>query len=127
MTIENRLQRHITENHDSVAEFCRKYNIPSSTLFTAFKRGINNTSTTTVLKVCSALNIDADALGEGRIVEKKSVGQPSEVIDMKNIIIDLESNSCEIVYKNIALSEKQKEMIAFSLRNSLETAIKYVD
>jgi transcriptional regulator with XRE-family HTH domain len=82
MTIENKLKNLILKYYKSIREFSIKANISYSTLDSIFKRGIGNANISNVLKICNALGISADALGENEIVfviEKKEEYVPNEV------------------------------------------------
>jgi hypothetical protein len=125
MTIEENLKNYILDRYDNIAEFSKRSGIPASTIFTAFKRGINNTSATTILKMCVALNIDANALGKGEIKEDK----PNCAYDKKeilDIIQEISSKSSVITHRGKTLSQNQKEMIAYSTKVALETALKFI-
>ena len=58
MTIEERLKNHINSKYESVNDFCVRSGIPNSTLQTVFTRGITNTSSKTIFRVCDALSLD---------------------------------------------------------------------
>lgn len=70
MTTEEKLKAYILERYKSIREFTIEIDMPYSTLDSVFKRGIDNSSLGVILKVCNALNISADALGKGEIIQK---------------------------------------------------------
>lgn len=74
MTIEERLKDYILMKNRSVREFAMKIGMPVSTINMIFKRGIENSSVTTVIRICRGLGISTDELAEGRITP---VGLPS--------------------------------------------------
>ena len=70
MTVEEQIKNMIIEKFKSVRAFTQFINVPYSTIDTMIKRGISGTAITTVLKVCRALNIDAESLETGIIALK---------------------------------------------------------
>ena len=72
MDIENAIKDLIKERYGSVREFCIQTKIPYSTLTSMFQNGITNTRINNVLKICSSLSIDADALTEGKVIPVKT-------------------------------------------------------
>lgn len=71
MSVEEQLKELILNNYKSIRAFTKEIDIPYSTIDTMLKRGIGGTSITTVLKVCNALKIDADALIDNKLKEKE--------------------------------------------------------
>lgn len=67
MTIENKLKDLILDQYSSIREFTIKIDMAYSTLDSIFKRGIQNTTLSNILKICDALHISADALANGEI------------------------------------------------------------
>lgn len=70
MTTEEKLKQYILERYKSIREFTIAIDMPYSTLDGVLKRGIDNSSVGVIFKICKALNISPDALGEGEIVPK---------------------------------------------------------
>lgn len=68
MNIEERLKDLIVQRYGSVLRFCETYNIPQSTVATIFRRGIAKSNLSSVLSICEALRISADALAAGKIL-----------------------------------------------------------
>ena len=67
MTVEEQLRELILKRYKSVRAFALENQIPYSTVDNIFKRGLRNIGITTAIKICSSLEIDIDALAEGRI------------------------------------------------------------
>lgn len=67
MTIELQLKNLILSRYRSIREFTIAVDIPYTTIDSIFRRGIGNSSVSTIIKVCKALGISADELAEGRI------------------------------------------------------------
>ena len=68
MTTEEKLKQFILTKHRSVNEFTKSINMPYGTMSRIFKRGIDNSSVTNIIKICNALEISADELANGNIV-----------------------------------------------------------
>ena len=72
MSVGQELKALILQRYKSVRAFSEETGIPYSTIDSIFKRGIENSSVSNIIKICRSLNIDADALGSGRIETKKA-------------------------------------------------------
>lgn len=68
MTTEEKLKNYILSSYRSVHEFTQSIDMPYGTMSSIFKRGINNSSVTNIIKICSALEISTDELANGNIV-----------------------------------------------------------
>ncbi|WP_298535756.1 helix-turn-helix transcriptional regulator [uncultured Methanobrevibacter sp.] len=68
MTTEEKLKQFILTKHRSVLEFTQSIGMPYGTMSSIFKRGIENSSVTNIIKICSALGISTDELAKGNIV-----------------------------------------------------------
>ena len=123
MTIEERLKNHINSKYESVNDFCVRSGIPNSTLQTVFTRGITNTSSKTIFRVCDALSLDPQALYAGEIKSTKkrprSEDAPEDVIEY---IARMEDKT--LTYKGDELTEEQKKMIVFGSRIAVEMSLK---
>ena len=75
--IENKIKELILSNYGSLNYFCKKINIPYSTLDSILKRGIGKANVINVIKICNELGISVDSLKQGII-------QPIEKIDRLN-------------------------------------------
>lgn len=71
MLIEEKLKLLILERYHSIREFSFKIDMPYTTLDSIFKRGINNSSLTNVIKLCNGLGISVDGLAKGKIIHKE--------------------------------------------------------
>lgn len=72
-TIEEELKELIIAKAGSVNKFAQEIGVAQSTLVSVFSRGINKANINTIIKICKALNISADELVEGRIVNNHPV------------------------------------------------------
>lgn len=68
MNTEEKLKEMILSKYRSVLEFTEAIDMPYGTIASIFKRGINNSSVTNIIKICHALGISADELANGRII-----------------------------------------------------------
>lgn len=69
MTTEEKLKQLILTKHRSILEFTQSINMPYGTMSSIFKRGIDNSSVNNIIKICNALQISADELANGNIVQ----------------------------------------------------------
>ena len=74
MNTEELLKKLIIEKSGSVNKFAQEIGIAQSTLVSVFSRGVNKSNINTIIKICQALEISADALIDGRIVSNKDIG-----------------------------------------------------
>lgn len=70
MTVEEQLKELIIKNYGSVNKFAQTCGISTSTVATIFTRGVNKTNISTIIKICQQLDISADELANGKIVQK---------------------------------------------------------
>ena len=90
MTIEEKLKDFILRRYPSIREFTSEIDIPYTTVDSIFRRGINNSSVSNVIKICKALRISADALADGEIVPIKT-RKPRPIndrIEVKEVLAD---------------------------------------
>ena len=86
MNIEETIKELMIKKCGSVNKFAQACGLPTSTIATMFKRGINNTNINTIIKICSYLQISTDELSNGRIVYLKDIEQPNELKDRKSVV-----------------------------------------
>lgn len=86
MKIENTLKNYIIDRYGSVRAFAIQHKIAYTTVVSVLKRGIENSSVTTIVRICDALNLSSDHLAEGRMVFKSDL---SDFIEIKEPKIDL--------------------------------------
>ncbi len=119
MTTEDKLKQLILSKYKSVREFTQIYEIPYSTMATIFKKGIKQTSITTMIKVCQALGISTDELIAGRITY---VGKQPEPTRIEDYIVQLQHQLQNT--ENLTLNDKPvDESQINSLVKSLEVII----
>ncbi len=71
MTLEEKLKIIIIEQYHSLKQFASEVGLPYTTVTGMLDRGINNAGMIKVARICKALNLDIDALADGKIEEKK--------------------------------------------------------
>lgn len=88
MTIEEKLKEYILRRYHSLREFTIAHDIPYTTLYSIFRRGLGNSGVTVVAKICKALNISVDALADGEIkpLNDRSTVLLDETIEINDII-----------------------------------------
>lgn len=67
--LEQKLEDYILSRYKSIREFDLNIEMPYSTIDTILKHRINKASVENVLKICQSLEISADALADGEIIE----------------------------------------------------------
>jgi phage repressor protein C with HTH and peptisase S24 domain len=100
LTIEEKLKNKILKEFKSIRAFTLHINEPYSTINMMLKRknGVYGASITTIIKICNALNISADGLANGEIVEKE--------INIKSY--NLSQNENELLSKIKSLTSQQQ-------------------
>jgi uncharacterized protein (DUF1786 family) len=89
ITTEEKLKNLILSQYNSIREFTLSNGIANSTFDSMMRRGIQNANVSSVIKVCNALHISADALAEGKIVSVAIVENDtitSEPLQIENVI-----------------------------------------
>jgi predicted transcriptional regulator len=69
--IDEKIKNLILHEYGSINEFSKRYKIPQSTVFTAFKRGLNSSNLSTVSTIAHALDISIDGIARGKIEPTK--------------------------------------------------------
>lgn len=69
-TVEMELKDLILDKYGSLSEFCKKIDLPWTTLDSILKRGVDKANIKNILKITAELNIDVERLAEGEIVHK---------------------------------------------------------
>ena len=130
MTIEKKLQELILIRYHSLREFTIDIDIPYTTIHSIFRRGIDNSSLSNIIKICKALGISADALAEGEIVfikNQKMINQPvNEQFEIKKIIEDTKDllNHRKVTIDGEPISKKGIESIIGAMEIGAQMAKK---
>jgi predicted transcriptional regulator len=70
-TVEMELKELILGKYGSLAEFCKKIDLPWTTLDSILKRGVGKANIKNILKITTELGIDVERLADGKIVFKE--------------------------------------------------------
>jgi hypothetical protein len=83
------------------------------------KRGINNSSINTIIKICKFLGISTDALACGKI-EPIETAKPIKAIEdvMGDVSRTMKNN--DVTLDGIIMSDSEKKIIQISLQTALE-------
>ncbi len=119
MTIEEMLKEYILERYRSLLDFTQKAGIPYGTMQGVLKRGINNSSVQTIIKICQALGISTDALAYGKI-EPIETAKPIKAIE--DILGDVSRcmKNNDVTLDGIMMTDAEKKAIQISLQTALE-------
>jgi hypothetical protein len=90
MTIEEKLKDLILKRYHSIREFTIAIDIPYTTVDSIFRRGLANSSVSTVIRICKALHISADALADGEIraVKDRPLVPTYDMVEITDILSD---------------------------------------
>lgn len=92
MSIEDNLRQLINDRYGSVRQFSIETELPYTTVLSILDRGILNAKALNVFKMCEKLSIDAEALGDGKIISTR------DQLDISNIYSQLEPPRQRTVY-----------------------------
>lgn len=112
MSVELELKDLILERYKSLREFAIKIDMPYSTMDTILKRGVDKANVYNIIKICKELNIDTEALGEGRIECKQTDYQVSTIAAHKDKIdVDWTEEELEDIenFKKYVLSKRKNK------------------
>ncbi len=68
--IELELKDIILSKYKSIRDFAINVNLPYTTVDSILKRGVDKANIINIISICRALNLDVDALADGKIEEK---------------------------------------------------------
>lgn len=121
--IEERLKNYINSKYESVSDFCIRTGIANSTLQTVFKRGVKNTSSKTIFKICNALDLDVNALYDGEIKANRPDRKvKTETVDIIEYVGKLENMT--LLYKGDEIQPEQKKMMLYGFKVAIEMCMK---
>ena len=104
--IENKIKNLIISRYGSLSSFCKKINLPCSTVDSILKRGIAKANVLNVIKICNELGLSVDNLKHG-IVEPADVERvsPEQFATEVKFLLSKTNN----------LSEQQKQYLLNTL------------
>jgi hypothetical protein len=88
MTIEEKLKDYILMRYKSIREFTQVADIPYTTIDSIFKRGIDKSSISNILKICKVLNLSVDALADGELKPRGADRIPAPTTDIRDVVND---------------------------------------
>ena len=98
--VEQELRDLICTRYKSVRAFAEIVNLPYTTVDSILKRGVERATVKSIIRLCQALDLDTDALADGRIEQRK--------VTLK-VTISPEEN--EMIKKIRALDEKRLKVV----------------
>lgn len=112
MTIEEKLKEYILSNYKSLRNFVNTSGIdlPYSTIDGMLKRGIKNASIDNVLKICKALNISADELGNDKIIPNSNSIKHIMISEIPDNFIHMRKNNdnySDLTIDGVILSDEE--------------------
>lgn len=104
--LENKIKEIIISKYGSLSYFCKKIDVPYSTIDSILKRGIGKANVLNVIKICNELGISVDALKDGII-------QPVETDYMtpENFAHEVKI----LLAKTKGITEQKKELLLSTL------------
>ena len=122
MSIEERLKALILDRYGNVVAFSKATGIPNTTIASILKRGIMNSSIDNFTSICKALNISADELANGRIVNASNQNAQIEFTDIETTIEYARLNPDE--YSKLSINGKPLSEDEFrTITTALEVAV----
>lgn len=98
--VENKIKNIILNRYGTLSNFCKKVDLPYSTIDSILKRGIGKANVLNVIKICDELDLSIDALRHG-IIEPAN----TEEITPEQFVLEIEQLLC----KTTNLSELEKQ------------------
>lgn len=71
-TVESELKELILNEYGSLSEFCKKIDLPWTTMNSILQRGVDKANIKNILKITAELNIDIEKLAEGEIAPRSN-------------------------------------------------------
>lgn len=123
MKIEETLKQYIIDRYGSVRAFAIHHDIAYTTVISVLKRGVENSSVTTIVRICDALNLSPDHLTDGHIVVKSNLFEiKKDVIHLDDFISaykwTMKNNPVEI--NGHTLTEQEIQTLTTAIDISLE-------
>lgn len=107
--VEQELRELICTRYKSVRAFAEAANLPYTTVDSILKRGVERATVKNIIRLCQALNLDTDALADGRIEQRKIMIQAT-----------ISPKEREIIQKIRSLDVKRLEIVQSVLDLAIE-------
>ena len=90
MCTEEKLKELILKRYNSIREFSIAIEMPYTTIDSIFRRGVDNSSVSNVIKICKSLGISTDALADGEIkpINDRTAILLNDRVEIKDILDD---------------------------------------
>lgn len=114
MTIEEKLKNYIISKYKTLKEFSKASNIPVSTLSTILNKDITKANMNTIIAICDTLNISADELSLGKIVQRKDISwdslssQEYELLDKFNSLNNFDRSTVMALINRLIQADKNR-------------------
>lgn len=127
MSTEEKLKNLILRRYHSIREFTISIDIPYTTIDSIFRRGVENSNVSNIIKICKALGISADALADGEIkpINNRSAILLNDRIEVKEILDntkDMLIHGGEITLDGKPISKDEIESIIDAMEVGVEIA-----
>ena len=122
MSPEEVLKDFILSRYKSVRAFTESIGMPYGTIASIFKRGIQNSSIVNVIRICTALNISADGLANGKIIPCTAGGNKSDSV-AKQLLFLTDKNigdASDIEIDGVPLSADEADFLLASIETAVE-------
>lgn len=95
--IENKIKDIIITRYGSVSNFCKKINVPYTTIDSILKRGIGKANVLNVLKICDELGLSIDSLKDGIIepTEAEKISSEQFMLEFKQLLSKTNASQLE--------------------------------
>lgn len=127
-SIEMTLKEICKERYGSILQFTTVAGIPYGTFDSILKRGIKNATVDNIIKICSTLNISADALARGEIraySTRTDVDPDESFIDLNDVLADIQKTfeSANLIYHGAPIDEATRGVLMSSV-HMIDLALK---
>lgn len=106
MLLENQIREMINSRYGSLTAFCKKIDVPNTTIDSILKRGIGKANVLNVIKMCNELGLSVDSLKHG-ILEPTN----SEQLTSKELADEVKM----LLSKTTNMNNQQKQHIISTL------------
>lgn len=113
MSTEEALKELICERYGTMASFCEKIGMKTSTLASIMKRGLPNANVTNVISICKELGISTDEIAEGRIVAAEEI--PHEEVEISDLMSERKMRDTILTLDGTPLTEEERKLFQYAL------------
>lgn len=113
MSTEEALKDLICERYGTMAAFCEKIGMKTSTLASIIKRGLLNANITNVISICQELGIRTDEIGRGRIVPVEEI--PHDVLEISDLMSERKLRDTFVTLDGARLKDEERKMFQYAV------------